>query len=401
MSNTNITTDVGLSDEMKTYYSEYLIRSAEPEYVHNQFAQKRPIPKHGGKTVEFRKPGSLPKALTPLSEGVTPDGQKINFSKLTATVGQYGGYVELSDMLELTAVDDNLKEATRMIADQAAKTLDTLTREVLAGGTNVQYGEGSKLYRYKLVGGAESGNDYLTVDAVRKAVRWLKVQNAKRIKGDFVGIIHPDCAYDLMSDPKWVNVKTYSDPSGIYHGEIGKIEGVRFVESSEAKVFHADDLTDESRNLTVASVSTKTITIDEALSAAQAAALVGRKLLIAGEQYTVASAAAGAAGAATVTVSETPGSGVADNAIIYPGEAGAEGRDVYATLILGADAYGVTQLEEGGLKHIAKQLGSAGTADPLDQRATCGWKATHAAVRLCENYMVRIETASTYEVGEN
>lgn len=395
MSNTNITTDVGLSDEMKTYYSEYLIRAAEPEYVHNQFAQKRPIPKHGGKTVEFRKPGSLPKALTPLSEGVTPDGQKINWSSLTATVGQYGGYVELSDMLEMSAVDDNLKEATRMIADQAAKTLDTLTREVLAGGTNVQYGEGGKLYRYELVGGADEGNDYLTVDAIRKAVRWLKVQNAKRIKGDFVGIIHPDCAYDLMSDPKWVNVKTYADPEGIYHGEIGKIEGVRFVESSEAKVFHAADLTDESRNLTAVSADGATITIAETLTDAQAANIVGRKVLLGGAQFTVTAAAG-----TTLTLDSAPDA-VSENEPIYPGEAGAKGRDVYATLILGADAYGVTQLADGGLKHIAKQLGSAGTADPLDQRATCGWKATHAAVRLCENYMVRIETASTYEIGEN
>lgn len=34
-----------------------------------------------------------------------------------------------------------------------------------------------------------------------------------------------------------MNVKTYSDPDGIYEGEIGRIEGVRFVETSEAKVF--------------------------------------------------------------------------------------------------------------------------------------------------------------------
>ena len=51
-----------------------------------------------------------------------------------------------------------------------------------------------------------------------------------------------DTAYDLMSDKKWVDVKTYSDPDGIYEGEIGKIEGVRFVETTEAKIFHAPDL---------------------------------------------------------------------------------------------------------------------------------------------------------------
>ena len=87
------------------------------------------------------------------------------------------------------------------------------------------------------------------------------------------------------------------------------------------------------------------------------------------------------------------------NDVIYPGEGGKDGRDVYSTLILGADAYGVTELEGGGLQHIVKQLGSSGTADPLNQRATAGWKLTKVAERLVEQYMVRIESASTFESG--
>jgi len=91
----------------------------------------------------------------------------------------------------------------------------------------------------------------------------------------------------------------------------------------------------------------------------------------------------------------------AKDAVIYPGEAGAKGRDVYSTLVLGSDAYGVTEVTGGGLKNIVKQLGSAGTGDPLDQRATTGWKAIKTAEILVENYMVRIETASTFESGAN
>ena len=313
--NTNVTTDTGLSKEMKTFYSDYLIDMAEPNLVHDQFGQKHPIPKNGGKIIEFRKYDSLPKALTPLTEGVTPNGQKLSMSVITSNVQQYGGYIELSDILLLTAIDNNLVQATKLLGSQAGRTLDTITREVLNGGTNVQYAEGQVTARNALVGGQASGNHYLTVDAVRRAVRFLKVMNAPKINGSYVGIIHPDVSYDLMSDPKWVNVKTYSDPDGIYEGEIGKIEGVRFVETSEAKVFEG---------------------------------------------------------------------------------AGASGVDVYSTLILGADAYGVTEITGGGLEHIVKQLGSAGTADPLNQRATAGWKATKTAERLEEQYMVRIETASTF-----
>lgn len=158
---------------------------------------------------------------------------------ITATVAQYGGFIELSDMLLLSAIDNNLVQATKLLGSQAGRTLDTITREVLNGGTNVQYAEGQVDSRANLCGGSktDSENHYLTVDAVRRAVRYLKVMNAPKINGYYAGIIHPDCSYDLMSDPKWVNVKTYSDPDGIYEGEIGRIEGVRFVETSEAKVF--------------------------------------------------------------------------------------------------------------------------------------------------------------------
>ena len=403
---TNTTLDPGLSDEMKVYYSMRLINLAEPELIHDQFGQKHPIPKNSGKTIEFRKYDSLPKALVPLTEGVTPAGQKMSMGVIRATIKQYGGYIELSDILDLTAIDNNLVQATRLLASQAGRTADTITREVLAGGTNVVYAGGAK-DRSELVGGDSTAenNKYLTVDDIRKAVRALKVMNAQKINGYFAGIIHPDTAYDLMNDKKWVDVKTYSDPDGIYEGEIGKIEGVRFVETTEAKIFHAAPLKIEdggeasARNLTVKSAASKVITITEKLSANQAKALTGRDILVGGELLEVASAAAGAAGAATITVKTAPATTPAASTVIYPGEGGANGRDVYSTLILGADAYGVTELEGGGLQHIVKQLGSSGTADPLNQRATAGWKLTKVAERLVEQYMVRIESASTFESG--
>ena len=310
-----INTTETMPDEIKTYYDDYLIDCSSPKLVHDQFGQKRPIPAGRGKTIEFRKVSPLPVSTTPLTEGVTPQGQKLTITKVEAPVQQYGGYVELSDLVVMTAIDNNLVIAAKQLGAQAGKTLDAITREVLAGGTNVQYAEGQVTARNQLVGGAETGNHYLTVDAVRRAVRTLKKQNAEPIGDSYIGIIHPDVAYDLMSDPKWVNVKSYSDPDGIYEGEIGKIENVRFVETSEAKVFEG---------------------------------------------------------------------------------AGAAGRDVYATLILGDNAYGTTEIEGGGLTLIVKQLGSGGAQDPLDQRASVAWKATKAAVRLQEAYMVRIETTSTF-----
>ena len=305
--NTQTTGTSTLSDEMKVYYSDYLIDNAVPKLVHDQFGQKHPIPKNGGKQIEFRKYSPLPKLLTPLTEGVTPDGQSLTVTTLTAEVAQYGGYITLSDMLMLTAIDNNLVQATKLLGNQAGATLDTITREVLNGGTNVIHSGGVSSRS------ALTSANVLTVDDIKKAVRALKNQNAEKIGNSFVAIIHPDVAYDLTNDPKWEAVKEY-DPSDWYEGEIGRIAGVRFVETTEAKVF---------------------------------------------------------------------------------------GGGVYSTLVLGDNAYGVTEIEGGGLEHIVKQLGSAGTADALNQRATVGWKATKVAERLVEQFMVRIESGCTFSGEAN
>jgi N4-gp56 family major capsid protein len=400
------TTGNDLSPEMKTFYSDYLIDNAVPNLVHDQFGQKHPIPKGKGKVIEFRKYSPLPKAMTPLQEGVTPSGNHLNVTVVTATVAQYGDYIELSDVLLLTAIDNNLMHATKLLGNQSGETLDTVTREVLNGGTNVQYAEGQVVARYLLVGGEATGNHYMTCRAIKMAVRTLKNNKAKKINGSYVAIIHPDIDFDLTDDDDWINAAQYAGSTQLFEGEIGKWQGVRFVETTEAKIFHAEDLvkegsTNAARTLTVASYAAKVITIDEALTAAEATALAGRKIIVDGYQYTIASAEAGAAGAATITITEAPTHDPADGDIVYPGEAGAKGRDVYSTLVLGEDAYGVTEVTGGGLENIIKQLGSAGTADPLNQRATTGWKATKVAERLVENYMVRIETASTNESGAN
>lgn len=302
-----------LSEEMKTYYSDYLIDLAEPELVHDQFAQKHPIPKNGGKTIQFRKyaPLAADASARTLKEGVTPEGQKLSMSIVEATVAQYGGYVELTDMLMLTAIDNNLVQATRLLASQAGRVLDAITRDELALAGVRQYA-GGVTERSALNNTNE--NHYLKVADIRLAVRTLKRANAPKIDGSYIGIIHTDCAHDLMSDTEWKNPHEYKDTENLYEGEIGKLYGVRFVETSEGKVWKA---------------------------------------------------------------------------------AGASGSDVYATIILGADAYGTTEISGGGLEHIVKQLGSAGTADPLNQRATVGWKATKVSKVLVDDYLVRIETTAT------
>ncbi len=396
----NTTLDQGLSPEMVTFYSDYLIDNAQPKLVHDQFGQRHPIPKNGGRTIQFRRYSPLPKATTPLTEGVTPDGHKLDVSTVEATVRQYGRYIELSDMLVLTSVDNNVLQATKLLGNQAGATLDTITREVLNGGTNVQYAAGEVNSRDQLVGGQSSGNHYLTVEAIRLAARYLKTQNAEKIGDSYVAIIHPDVAYDLMSDPAWQNVKTYCDPKDMYAGEIGRIAGVRFVETTEAKIFKGSPLLpDKTLTVRVASSGTTGVQLNEELTADECALLVGRVVLIGDRCRTIRAAEPGAAGSAYLTLDRTSPLTVGQQ--LLPGEGGRNNRAVYSTLVLGENAYGVTEIQGGGLRHIVKQLGSSGTADPLDQRASCGWKATRTAERLVEPFMIRIETCSSFDGEEN
>ena len=317
---TTMTTETGsLSAEMKTFYENRLLDQAEPLLVHNQFGDKYPIPAGSGKKIEFRKYSALPKALTALTEGVTPAGNSLTVTTVEGTVKQYGDWIQLSDMLQMTAIDNNVVQATKLLSSQAGRTLDTVTREVLAGGTNV-------IYAPKVVDGAETEvlsrstltpECVLTPFVVMRAAATLEAMNTPKINGSYVLITHPYCRETLQESPGWVDVVKYKEGNNTFSGEIGKIGDVRVVTTSEAKI---------------------------------------------------------------INDSTCP---VVESTTYY---------SVFTSLLLGANAYGVTELENGGLQHIVKQLGYG--EDPLNQRSSCGWKATSVAVRLCEEYMVRIESLS-------
>ena len=311
--NVQTTVSAGLSAEMKTFYDMTLIDEAQANLVHDQFGQKRPIPANGGKVIEFRKFAPLAKATTPLTEGVTPDGKQLSVSTVTATVSQYGDYITQSDMLELTALDNTILESAKLLGRQAGATLDTVVRNVLHSGTNVMYAEKKTDAGTEevLSRAALDENCVITVELIQRAVAKLRAQNAPTINGKYVGIVHPYVAYDLMRDPEWIDAHKYAQPKNLYEGEIGEIAGVRFVQTTEAKIY---------------------------------------------------------------------------------GNEG--GLAVFGTLILGDGAYGVTEVNGGGLEIIVKQRGSSGAADPLDQRSSVGWKAIKTAELLIENYLVRIESVS-------
>lgn len=303
----NKTTTGGLSATMQTYYDRKMIMDMKPRLLHYQYGQKRTLPRGEGASVSFRKWTPFPAVTAALTEGVVPDGQDLAMTQVTAAVKQYGGYVTVSDMLDLTALDPVINDAVELMANQGALSIDHLTRAELMGGTNVIYA-GGRASRAAIAAG-----DKLTTLELRRAVRLLKHNRAPQFlrggKGYYVAIVGPDAIYDLQGDPLWQDVSKYQESEQIFSGEIGRLFGCIVVETPEAAV-----------------------------------------------------------------IAGTPG--------------------VAATLVFGKDAYGVIDIEGQNVRAIVKPAGSAGTADPLEQLSTVGWKADGFAAKILQNgWLVRIESA--------
>ena len=298
-----------LTNENKTFYERVLLERLVPNLMFAKYGQKKAIPGHEGDKVNFRRFNSLEPATTPLTEGVTPNGSSLDISTVNATAQQYGDFVEIADKLDIAGIDPVLTETAEILGEAAALTVDTIVRDVVCAGTNVQYAGG------KASASAVAATDVLTHEEVMKAVRTLRSANAKPLEGGyFIGIVDPAVAYDLMQDALWQDVSKYNGGEAIMKGEIGKLGGVRFVETTN--------------------VATSTT--------------------------------------------------------------GASGATLHACMIIGKDAYGVVDIEGGATpKMIIKDFGSAGSADPLDQRATAGYKLFFTAARLQELAMVRIECGAT------
>lgn len=395
--NTNTTNDNtpgnDLSPTMKVYYKTSLLENARQVNYFNQFGKKQALPKGEGKSVEWRKFNTFKRAMTPLQEGVTPDGNKVDMTSITKEIDQFGDYTTISDRLQLEAVDPIIQGVTEEHGAQAGETLDTLTRNELLKGTHVIYG-GGKQSRSAL-----EATDVMTSTLVNRTATHLKKMKAPKINGDYVEIIHPSVSYDLRESNGWLEAHKYTESGNIYNGEIGKLHGIRFVESTNSKVFKGADFASGVETLAVngaVQASDKgVVTFDG--GTIEASALVGRYVLIDNVKYYVAAntpTTMTLKDAADQTSEVTPE--IADNTVIYPGEGGKDGIAVYGNLAFGKDAYGIIEPSAESMEVIVKGLGSAGTSDPLNQRSTVGWKASHAATILYQERIVRVETGSDY-----
>lgn len=399
------TTSAGLRPSvLEEFIERTLLENMKPAMVHSMDAQKRTLPLNNGKRVKFRKFDPMPAITAPLAEGVTPEGQSLNMTSFTAMVKPYGGYVTMTDELNLYQIDNISKEAATLLSDQAALTLDTVARDQLNTGLNVQY------VNNKTSRAALTTSDILNYNEIKKAVRTLKRNNVKPCgDGYYHAIVHPDVVHDLTSDTMWVDVAKYQDKAAVQQNELGTIYKVKFFESTNAKTFAAQtNLFDAANGMSaVASLAvknyvheTRTGDFSTTLTEDQARALTGKMGAVIVSEV---------AHPVCIERIDVPNKKVTlrwDDAALVTTAAGftiaayggaTSGDPVYSTLIYGADAFGSVELAGGGnVQVIVKEPGSSGSDDPLNQRGSIGWKVNgFTTVILQDDFIVRVESGAS------
>ena len=423
----------GMSAAMKVFYDTELLENARDEAVYGQLGKPQVLPAGHGKTVEWRKWNTLPDP-DKLTEGVIPDGKTFGQSALNVTVAQYGEYVTVSDQLQLHAVDDTILGAAEEVGAAMGRKADKLTRDaILAGSTNVMFAPaldktGAVVDTPVTLYGIQASDSAFcrfTPDLVARAVTRLKKQKAPTIDGKYVAVIHPSVAYDLRSDPAWINYHQYDASTEIFTGEIGELHGVRFVESPMAPCMVGKPLFSETQRwLTLSAYAADTAgnAVTHGVSAAHVCtvketidgcgtdweAMVDQYVLLSdGGVITHRMQITGVDPAAKkLWVTGGPDSftvsGDADH--LLPGNGGAESKAdntpvaVYATMIFGRDAFGVVSCEGAGMELIIKTGDRSG--GPLNQFSTVGGKMSHGARVLYPERMVTVYSASSYSADD-
>lgn len=223
----------GLTQEMATYYEKTFLERAEYEYIFEQGAQMRNMPKNSGKAVTFTRHTPLATTTAALTEGTNPSEVNLTAVNVTAQLAEYGTVVKISRFLTLTSIDAGNKEKIEVVGQNMGETLDELARNELFTGATTQFAGGKTTLT------AITSAEVLKVAEIQKVVRTLKKNKARRYQdrvAPWLGKLSPDTAYDLMRDSDFINADVYSNSAEkMYKGELGKIGGVRLIESPNSK----------------------------------------------------------------------------------------------------------------------------------------------------------------------
>lgn len=369
------------------YWVEEMLDNMRDEFIFTQLGDMENLPANRGTTLYWSRIPPLADADV-LVEGVIPQGKRFSIESINATLVQYGLYVTVTDRVQVHAIGQIQQKLTAEVGDSLGRAYDKVVRAALLLSENVTLADSfvkstGVFANTNATRGALSTADAtfsgLSPAMVAKMVTELVKRKAKPFRdGNFVAIIHPSVMHDLRRHPEFITTHQYEASTQLWKNEAGTLSGTRFVWSNLAPVIRGDDLTVGAANLVVAAAgvsNAKVIPVEEVITDADALALVGREVLIAGVKFEITAASAAVAGSATITVDENVTA--AHDVVIYPGEGGAGGAAVYPCIFLGRDAFKVVKPDGAGIEHIAHDKGEIG--GPLNQFATIGGKFETAA----------------------
>lgn len=326
-----MTTYGDITPRTAAYTVVELLKRAMPYLCLEKFGSAKSLPANKTQSMKFRRYNSLGLRTTALTEGVTPASEKMTATDITATLYQYGGLVEITDIIQDTHEDPVLREAIAVSSEQAAKTVETLRYNVLKACTNVFYANS--------VAGRSSVVAVISRTDQRRIVRALERQeaqfitnvvkstpnfNTESILPAYVGVTHVDMTSDIRGLNGFTSVADYGQTPA-WETEIGACEDVRYLKSTIFTPY--DD-----------------------------------------------------AGSATTTGKITT-SGT--------------GCDVYPVMYFGRDAYGIIALKGKFAITPIVINPVPSKSDPLGQRGSVSWKTMQTTVILNDAWMAVYEAACT------
>ncbi|MFI0477783.1 MAG: N4-gp56 family major capsid protein [Candidatus Rhabdochlamydia sp.] len=233
------TTTVQVDPEVNLFFDNILLDRHQPYYVYGYFAQERRIPQKNSKNAIFRRFDNLADALTPLTEGVTPNAEQVTKFDITATVQQYGKVVELSDDVIITVQDQTANEVADMLAQNMASTYDKIVRNMLVA-TSAQIdclnGVNGNAITEVTTTDLEFAVDYVTENNGKKLSPNQEGTNAfgtAPVWAAYWMVISTDLRTDFKNLSNFLATADYPRQQSVLEAELGSCDEVRLVMTSE------------------------------------------------------------------------------------------------------------------------------------------------------------------------
>lgn len=236
-----------LSAAIQTIWSKEILFQAMPVLRFEQFAVKKTeLGVQPGLTINFMRYNNLGDASA-LVEGTRMETRSLSASQYSITVSEHGYAVAVSELLLNASFDDVMASASRLLGRNMALYLDKSARDTIALGTSTIYGyqpptsTTGEFGQYNDGTVATSrvgmtGDFYFSPGVVKDAVETLATKNVPRLGETYVSLIHPHQSRWLRNFPEFIEVTKYAAPGNFMLGEIGRLNDVVFIETTQCRV---------------------------------------------------------------------------------------------------------------------------------------------------------------------